>query len=170
MTTKPSALCFIQFNTNKSNTSQSPLLHSIADYDLVFLQEPHIDFLKNTHTSQQWRVIYPPNHKDSPHCTHSITLVNMCIATNGWSAIRVDDPDITTISLEYDTGIMHIYNPHDSQCTLTTLANATQAITGLCDPHLNKAQVIWLGDFNQHHPIWKDEHNIHLLTNACMDN
>lgn len=64
-------LRFVQLNVNKSNTSQSALLHNVADFDLVFLQEPHIDFLNNTRASQQWRVIYPPKHKDSPTRAHA---------------------------------------------------------------------------------------------------
>ena len=56
MIDEPQTLRFVQLNINKSNTSQSVLLHSISDYDLVFLQEPHIDFLKNTCASQQWKV------------------------------------------------------------------------------------------------------------------
>ena len=94
---EPRALRFVQLNVNKSNTSQSALLHSIADYDIVFLQEPHIDFLKNTRASQQWRVIYPPRHKDSPNRTRSVTLISTHIATNGWTAIPIDSPDITGV-------------------------------------------------------------------------
>ena len=105
-------LRFVQLNVNKSNTSQSALLHSVADFDLVFLQEPHIDFLKNTRASQQWRVLYPPKHKDSPARTRSVTLINTRIATNGWSAIPVDDPDITAVSLSYDTGLIQIGRAH----------------------------------------------------------
>lgn len=117
MRNDPTALRFVQLNVNKSNTSQSALLHSVADFDLVFLQEPHIDFLKNMRASQQWRVLYPPKHKDSPARTRSITLINTHIATNGWTAIPVDDPDIMAVSLSYDTGTIHIfnvYNPQDS--------------------------------------------------------
>ncbi|EPS96572.1 hypothetical protein FOMPIDRAFT_1130224, partial [Fomitopsis schrenkii] len=80
------------------------------DYDLVFLQEPHIDFLKNTRASQQWRVIYPPKHKDSPTRTRSITLIHTRIATSGWAAIPVNNPDITVVSLTYNTGTIHIFN------------------------------------------------------------
>ncbi|EPS99056.1 hypothetical protein FOMPIDRAFT_1091593, partial [Fomitopsis schrenkii] len=29
--------------------------------------------------------------------------------------------------------------------------------------------VLWLGDFNRHHPIWEDERNTHLLTAKYLD-
>ena len=172
MTDKPCSLRFVQLNVNKSNTSQSALLHSIADYDLVFLQEPHIDFLKNTRASQQWRVIYPPRHKDSPSRTRSITLINTRIATNGWTAIPIDSPDITGVSLEYDTGVIHIfniYNPQDSQLALRALARATRTACSGRDDHLDDPLVIWLGDFNRHHPAWEDEANNHLLSERYLD-
>ena len=57
MTGEPRTLRFVQLNVNKSNTSQSALLHSISDYDLVFLQEPHIDFLKNTLASPSGKTL-----------------------------------------------------------------------------------------------------------------
>lgn len=172
MPSEPRSLRFVQLNVNKSNTSQSALLHSIADYDLVFLQEPHIDFLKNTRASHQWRVIYPPRHKDSPKRTRSVTLVNTRIATNGWTAIPVDSPDITSVSLEYDTGLLHIfniYNPQDSQQVLRTLARATQAACEGRNDHLDDPLVVWLGDFNCHHPAWEDPANTHLLTERYLD-
>ncbi|EPS97080.1 hypothetical protein FOMPIDRAFT_13454, partial [Fomitopsis schrenkii] len=83
------------------------------DFDLVFLQEPHIDFLNNTRASQQWRVIYPPKHKDSPARTRSVTLIHTRIATNSWAAIPVNNPDITAVSLAYDTGTIHIFNVYN---------------------------------------------------------
>ncbi|TFY52367.1 hypothetical protein EVJ58_g10059 [Rhodofomes roseus] len=158
-------------NVNKSNTSQSALLHSISDYDVVLLQEPHIDFLKNTRASQQWRVIYPPKHKDSPTRTRSVTLINTRIATNSWSAIPVDCPDITAVSLHYDTGTIHLfntYNPQDSQNVLRSLARATRNVCASRD-ELDDPLVIWLGDFNRHHPYWDDERNEHLFTNEYLD-
>ena len=28
--------------------------------------------------------------------------------------------------------------------------------------------VIWLGDFNRHHPLWDEERNAHLFTKAAL--
>lgn len=142
------------------------------DFDLVFLQEPHIDFLNNTRALQQWRVIYPPKHKDSPTRTHSATLTHTRIATNGWAAIPVNDPDINAILLMYNTGTIHIfnvYNPQDSRRALNSLARATHAVYDQPEQQLDEPQVIWLGDFNRHHPIWEDERNTHLLTEKYLD-
>ena len=173
MQEQPQSLRFVQLNVNKSNTSQSALLHSVADFDLVFLQEPHIDFLKNTRASQQWRVLYPPKHKDSPLRTRSVTLINTRIATNSWTAIPVDDPDITAVSLTYDTGTIHvfnIYNPQDSNRTLGRLARVTHAILDHPDLQLDDPQFVWLGDFNRHHPLWEDERNTQLLMDTYLNN
>ena len=29
--------------------------------------------------------------------------------------------------------------------------------------------MIWLGDFNRHHPLWDEERNVHLFTTANLD-
>ena len=32
-----------------------------------------------------------------------------------------------------------------------------------------KEEVIWLGDFNRHHPIWDEERNMHLFTKTALE-
>ena len=158
------SLRIAQLNVNKSNTSQSALLHSVADFDIVALQEPHIDFLKNTCASQQWRVIYPARHKDSPSRTRSITLINTRIATNGWTAIAVDDPDITAVTLEYDTGLLHIfnvYNPQDSQLTLRSLTRATRKACAGRNDQLDAHKI--LANFECAAAYLSLMHQVHLI-------
>ena len=29
--------------------------------------------------------------------------------------------------------------------------------------------MIWLGDFNRHHPLWEEERNLHLLTEMYLN-
>ena len=29
--------------------------------------------------------------------------------------------------------------------------------------------MIWLGDFNRHHPLWEEERNLHLLTETYLN-
>ena len=32
-----------------------------------------------------------------------------------------------------------------------------------------KEKVIWLGDFNRHHPMWDEERHAHLFTRAALE-
>ena len=65
--------------------------------------------------------------------------------------------------------IFNIYNPQDSQRALRTLARATRAACETRNDHLDDPLVIWLGDFNRHHPSWEDPTNTHLLTERYLD-
>ena len=169
--TAPLRIC--QLNVNKSNTAQSAFLHDITDFDVVALQEPHIDFLKNTCASYNWKVIYPTNHKDNEAMTRSIIMINTRRSTNTWTPLAVNSPDIAAVSLRTSTGIIHIYsvyNPQDSDDAQTALARLTR--TALCeetDGDTRDHHILWLGDFNWHHPLWDDERNRHLFTNANLD-
>ncbi|TFY52504.1 hypothetical protein EVJ58_g9980 [Rhodofomes roseus] len=166
--TKTLKIC--QLNANKSNTAQSAFLHTIADYDVVALQEPHIDFLKNTRASQNWIVIYPTGHKDSDATSRSLTLINKRISTNSWTAIPIPSPDITAFTLRTPTTLLHlfnVYNPQDSDLVQAHLARETRRL--LRDDEEEEAQVVWLGDFNRHHPLWDDERNMHLFTDQNLN-
>jgi hypothetical protein len=50
-----------QQNLNRSLEGQLDLLQSLKDndYDIVALQEPHIDFLGRTRANPHWTVVYP---------------------------------------------------------------------------------------------------------------
>jgi len=52
---------FWQQNVNKSLISQLDLLNNIdpKQFDFVFIQEPHIDFLNLTRANHYWTVVYP---------------------------------------------------------------------------------------------------------------
>ncbi|KAG1785103.1 uncharacterized protein HD556DRAFT_1199776, partial [Suillus plorans] len=50
-----------QQNLNGSLIAQLSLLNNpaVADWDILLLQEPHINFLRNTSANHHWHVLYP---------------------------------------------------------------------------------------------------------------
>ncbi|KAJ8593676.1 hypothetical protein M405DRAFT_731037, partial [Rhizopogon salebrosus TDB-379] len=50
-----------QQNLNTSLTAQASLLNNpnAANWDLIVIQEPHINFLRNTSANHHWHVLYP---------------------------------------------------------------------------------------------------------------
>src|ERR1700733_13261664 len=87
-THEPRKLRIWQQNLNRSLEGQLDLLQSLkaADYDLVMLQEPCIDFLGRTRSNLHWMVIYPRQHLvwccASSHryfCTRFITSENFVL-------------------------------------------------------------------------------------------
>ena len=104
-----------QQNINHSLEGQLDLLHLLKDnkYDIVALQEPHIDFLGCTRANLHWTVIYPTKHWDHPGKTRAIILINCNISTNNWDEILLASPDITGVRLHGEFGaicLLNIYN------------------------------------------------------------
>ncbi|KIK34351.1 hypothetical protein CY34DRAFT_98177, partial [Suillus luteus UH-Slu-Lm8-n1] len=50
-----------QQNLNKSLTAQASLLNnkSASDWDIMVIQEPYINSLRNTNANHTWHVLYP---------------------------------------------------------------------------------------------------------------
>ncbi|KIK40534.1 hypothetical protein CY34DRAFT_87167 [Suillus luteus UH-Slu-Lm8-n1] len=57
-----------QQNLNTSMVAQASLLNntSLSDWDIIIIQEPHINFLHNTSANHQWHVLYPMQHYSHP--------------------------------------------------------------------------------------------------------
>ncbi|OCH89830.1 hypothetical protein OBBRIDRAFT_731969 [Obba rivulosa] len=88
------------------------MLHNVNpdDTDIVLIQEPYIDHLKNSRAFLCWRPIYPLSHRDSNKWMCSLILVSARLETNTWTAIPIDLPDITGITLDTTTNHFHIFN------------------------------------------------------------
>ena len=75
-------------------------------YDIVVLQEPHIDFLGHTRANLHWTVIYPTKHQDHPGKTRAIILIKCNISTNNWDEILLASLDVTGVCLHGEFGVI----------------------------------------------------------------
>ena len=77
------------------------LLQSLKsnNYNIVALQELHIDFLGRTRANPYWSVIYPKQRLIDPKKTRSIILVNHNISTNNWEDVSLALNDVTGVHL-----------------------------------------------------------------------
>ena len=65
--------------------------------------------------------------------------------------------------------IINIYNDGKSNLTIEQLGSfLAWNIREVCPSELD--HMIWLGDFNRHHPLWDEEQNSHLFTSKALDN
>ncbi|KIK35158.1 hypothetical protein CY34DRAFT_53250, partial [Suillus luteus UH-Slu-Lm8-n1] len=57
----PNRLNIWQQNLNASLAAQESLMNSrdITNYNLLIIQEPYINYLRNTRASHRWHVLYP---------------------------------------------------------------------------------------------------------------
>jgi ribonuclease HI len=162
-----------QQNLNRSLEGQLDLLQSLKDddYDIVALQEPHIDFLGRTRANPHWSVIYPKRHLVDPSKTRALILVNRKISTNKWDAIPLESTDVTGVRIHGDFGaicLLNIYNDCENNRSIGVV-NEFMRRRGARVEEEGIDRFIWLGDFNRHHPIWDEERNAHLFTRRALE-
>ncbi|KAH7918956.1 hypothetical protein BV22DRAFT_1134211 [Leucogyrophana mollusca] len=97
-------------------------------------------------------------------------LVSASLDTNHWTQIPFPSSDVIIIQFSSPYGkftLFNIYNNGTSRNTLTALERFLlthiQTIRPSADDYM-----IWLGDFSRHHPLWDEERNGHLFTNAAL--
>ena len=96
-------------------------------------------------------------------------LISRKMATDLWSTIDVGSLDITAVKLKTQTGSVTIYSLY-CDCmhsdSLLDLNRHLQACTKDRENSEEDTDIIWLGDFNRHHPLWDDEQNTYLFTRS----
>jgi hypothetical protein len=164
------ALAIWQQNLNKSLNCQHDLISSgrLAKHnvDIIALQEPAINFLNKTIASRDWIPIYLSMHEKHPEKTRSVTLIRGDILTESWEQLDFPSGDVTAICIKESWGtitIFNIYNDCEHDNTINALTNYhrehTRNILG-SETTSQDHHLIWLGDFNRHHPYWdKPEDN-----------
>lgn len=162
-----------QQNLNTSLTAQASLLNNPAtakNWDILLIQEPYINFLRNMSASHRWHVLYPSNHFTNPQKrSRAIILVNTSINTNVWKQIPFPSSDVVVFQLSNQSGlctIFNIYNDCISQDTLTALDTYLESNIETIRPTEND-HMLWMGDFNRHHPLWEELRNRHLFNYAA---
>ena len=167
-----------QQNTRKSLTAQLATLHSVRDeYDIICIQEPHMDFQAMSRATSVWTAVYPSSFKhdkDGPPA-RALTLVRTRISTNNWTQTPIDSLDVVAICLTSARGTLHVYNIYNNcthSDTIYTLSRHLQARSRRNRQRTGEDAEggdIWLGDFNRHNPWWEDAKNSRLFTQRNLD-
>ena len=133
-----------------------------SDWDIIAFQEPWINTFSNSRGSQYWRVIYPANFYVEG-CSHirSILLINTNISTDSYSILLIMNSDVTAVRFCSDNGYMSIFNIYNEITNNDTITCLDQYLgRNLLHVHsMETDHILWLGDFNRHHPIWEDKVN-----------
>ena len=168
-----------QQNVNKSKICQYDMLASgrlaTNDIDIIALQEPHINHFSKTIATRDWVVIYPSTHEKDATKIRSLLMIRDNIIMDDWEQLEFQSSDVSAARLKGEWGqlvIFNIYNdctPNDTLNELTNYHNTFREDIlgngeGQEDHHL-----IWLGDFNRHHPCWDTCKNNTLFTKEAME-
>lgn len=170
----PTRIRVWQQNLNTSLLAQHSLLNSpiARNWDIVALQEPHINSMKNTISSPYFHAVYPTTRFSTPGLTsRAVTLISKSFDTNSWQQIAFPSPDVVVIQLRGPFGRCTIFNIYND-CILTrtqdSLASFLEREVANIRPSADD-HMIWLGDFNRHHPLWDEDRNTQLFTNHYLD-
>ena len=168
-----------QQNINKSRNCQHDLISSGKlvhwEIDLIALQEPAINGFGQTVASKDWKTIYPSGHTKNPEKTRSVILLRDNLLTDGWEQIDFPSSDVTALRIKGSWGkltIFNIYNDCNHDDTLELLSKYHKAhhkeLLGNTETQ-SKHHVVWVGDFNRHHPCWDSMDNASLFTKEALE-
>ena len=164
---------FWQQNLNKSLIAQLDMLNQVdpRTTDFIFIQEPHIDHLNLTRANHHWTVVYPTTHHNTLAKTRSVTLISQTVLKNNWWQIPITCSDVTAVELTSAAGpvtFYNIYNACDNSDTLSLLQNRWSQYEPQDQQRVN-GKMVWLRDFNKHHPLWDAPEDTHLFTPVNLD-
>jgi hypothetical protein len=157
-----------QQNVHKSKTAQEYVLNTAnpKDWDVLALQKPWFDTYGNSRGTQFWCIVYPANFYDEGRPRiRSIFLINTNLSTDCYTILPIIHSDITAARFKGVNGFLslfNIYNKITNNDTLTCLDLFSELNTPLIQPS-NSDYVLWLGDFNRHHPMWEEDSNEQLF-------
>ena len=162
-----------QQNLNTSRYAQLSLLNrcNCTTWDILTIQEPYTNPLNNMTANRQYNVVYPTTrYTNSDKCVRAVTLISASIDRNAWTQIEFPSPDVVIVQLKGPYGqctLINIYNDGNSNQTIHLLTRFLTDNIHEIKPTDND-HMIWLGDFNCHHPLWEEERNSHLLTESYL--
>ena len=161
-----------QQNVNKSRICQHNLISNNElvrkGINIIALQEPTIDANGYTLASKDWTTIYPTLHRKTDEGTRAVTLIRSSIKSDSWRQLDFPSNDVTVIQINGEWGkltIVNVYNDCHNDETIRLLTDFhSRNRSELTQVNRNMAHVLWMGDFNRHHPYWDDPRDTRLFT------
>ena len=168
-----------QQNVNKLQTGQHDLISSgklsYMGIDIVALQEPVMNFLCKEIAAKDWIPIYPSTHKKEPSKTRTLKLNSATLPTKNWEQVEFPSGNVTVLRMTGGWGEMTIFNIYNNCLHDITIHKLTKfyrnnhgTLIGN-NTSANVVHVVWVGDFNRHHPAWDRPEDSRLFTRDALD-
>ena len=96
---------------------------------------------------------------------HSILLINTNLDTDCYSVLPIMHSDVMAVQFKGDNGflsLLNIYNEITNNNTISCLNAFLDCNSHIVRPN-NTDSVVWLRDFNRHHPLWEKDANERLF-------
>jgi len=135
------------------------------EYDIAAIQEPYLNHTHKSRASPNWYTLYPKEHYTKPKRTRSLLLINRRIPTNNWAQINFALSDVTAIQMQTPSGQVILINMYNNGKNPEGAQKVTQYMRNMAWVHnpRHPPHIVWMGDFNTHHPMWDKERNSHLF-------
>lgn len=159
-----------QQNLNRSETANWSMINTVnpKETDIIAIQEPYLDFLKRTRATRAWTTVLPTRHyRDQAKRSRALLLVNSNLTE--WEQIPVESPDVVAVKVrtkEWELLIVNLYSDISHSDAIYTATDMTKKET---QRGKNTVEILWVGDFNRHHPMWDKPRNTHLFTRDNLD-
>ena len=166
-----------QQNVNKSHICQHNLISNNKlvrkDINIITLQEPAIDANGYMLALKDWMSIYPTLHHKMDAVTRAVMLIRLTIKSDSWRQLDFPSNHITVIQINGEWGkltIVNVYNDCHSDETICLLMDFhSRNWVELSQANNNMVHILWLGDFNRHHPYWDDPRDTRLFTGDAAE-
>jgi len=98
-------------------------------------------------------------------------LVNSKISTNAWRQVPFPSRDVVVVQFNTSGGcctVVNVYNDNNHDETVKELGRFMSTSIQELRP-TEEDHMLWIGDFNRHHPLWDKDRNNHLFTTAALE-
>src|SRR5882757_5025413 len=110
----PNRLRILQINLNKSEKAHLDLINGALGkhWDIILIQEPHLTYLGNIRTPNDFVNISPQDRLITPGAiVRSVIWVSRGLSTNSWEDIKIPGSnDLTAIQIKTGLGKVTIFN------------------------------------------------------------
>ncbi|OAX31069.1 hypothetical protein K503DRAFT_660122, partial [Rhizopogon vinicolor AM-OR11-026] len=95
---------------------------AMANWDILILQEPHINQHGNTRATPNWKVVYPTQrYTHTKQRSRAVILIKKSLDSSSWRQLPFPSSDVVIIQISGTHGkcsILNIYNDCEKQDTL----------------------------------------------------
>jgi hypothetical protein len=166
-----------QQNVNKSPLCQHNIISNkrlvTKGINIIALQEPALSGDRLTIASRDWITLYPSNHANNPLKTRSVTLIRADTNSKSWNQLEFPSSDVMVTQITGAWGkltIFNIYNDGEWEDTVNLLTDYHHRHSeALEHATVGEAHIMWIGDFNRHHPLWDSPTDMRLFTNKATE-
>ena len=142
------------------------------EINIIAIQEPVMNGFNQSITSKDWILVYPSMHCAHPGKSCTLMLISTTISTDSWEQLDFPSGDVTAIIIKGEWGkitIFNIYNDGNNNKTINLLKLFHRTRPDVMNQaEAGAAHILWLGDFNWHHPHWDNPNDTRLFTEGAL--